>query len=182
MSMMGELKFFLGFEIKKLRQGTFFNQAKYIQDMLKRSDMKGTNGVGTPMALKCQLSLDPNGKPVDQNLNDRFARLPLSLHPDITISVGVCARFQESPKESHSMEVKRMFRYLVDTPNFKLWYTKDTDSHYVDSKIRIRRVTRLIESIPGFMSLPLCAHWFVGLQRGKIASLSLPPRPSMLPR
>src|SRR3954469_2985920 len=34
MSMMGELKFFLGFEIKQLRERTFINQAKYIQDML----------------------------------------------------------------------------------------------------------------------------------------------------
>ncbi|KAK1609886.1 hypothetical protein QYE76_033559 [Lolium multiflorum] len=68
MSMMGELKLFLGFEIKQLLSGTFFNQSKYIQDMLKRFDMKGTNGIGTPMALKFQLDLGPNGKPVDQKL------------------------------------------------------------------------------------------------------------------
>src|SRR3954466_4572009 len=36
MSMMGELKFFLGFQVKKLREGTFINQENYIQDMLKR--------------------------------------------------------------------------------------------------------------------------------------------------
>ncbi|KAK1694357.1 hypothetical protein QYE76_011054 [Lolium multiflorum] len=41
MSMMGERKFFLGFDIKQMRQGTFINQAKYVQDMLKRFDMKG---------------------------------------------------------------------------------------------------------------------------------------------
>ncbi|KAK1680636.1 hypothetical protein QYE76_041484 [Lolium multiflorum] len=41
MSMMGELKFFLGFEIKKMHQGTFINQAKYIQEILKRFAMKG---------------------------------------------------------------------------------------------------------------------------------------------
>ena len=39
MSMMGELKFFLGFEVKQLREGTFINQAKYTQDMLKRFKM-----------------------------------------------------------------------------------------------------------------------------------------------
>ncbi|KAK1608125.1 hypothetical protein QYE76_031798 [Lolium multiflorum] len=36
MSMMGELKYFLGFEIKQMQQGTFINQAKYLQDMLIR--------------------------------------------------------------------------------------------------------------------------------------------------
>ncbi|KAK1618640.1 hypothetical protein QYE76_024157 [Lolium multiflorum] len=68
MSMMGELKYFLGFEIKQMQQGTFINQAKYLQDMLKRFDMKGAKGIGTPMQLKCQLSLDEAGKAVDTKL------------------------------------------------------------------------------------------------------------------
>ncbi|KAK1608235.1 hypothetical protein QYE76_031908 [Lolium multiflorum] len=68
MSMMGELKYFLGFEIKQMGQGTFINQAKYLQDMLNRFDMKGAKGIGTPMHLKCQLSLDETGKAVDPKL------------------------------------------------------------------------------------------------------------------
>ncbi|KAK1619424.1 hypothetical protein QYE76_024941 [Lolium multiflorum] len=68
MSMMGELKYLLGFEIKQTRQGTFINQAKYIQDMLKLFDMKGANGIETPMHLKCQLTVDETGKSVDQKL------------------------------------------------------------------------------------------------------------------
>ncbi|KAK1629475.1 hypothetical protein QYE76_003790 [Lolium multiflorum] len=66
MSMMGEMKFFLGFEIKQLREGTFINQAKYLQDMLKRFKMTEMKGVATPMVTKCHLALDPNGKEVDQ--------------------------------------------------------------------------------------------------------------------
>ncbi|KAK1603088.1 hypothetical protein QYE76_037261 [Lolium multiflorum] len=60
MSMMGEMKFFLGFEIKQLREGTFINQAKYLQDMLKRFKMTEMKGVATPMVTKCHLALDPN--------------------------------------------------------------------------------------------------------------------------
>ncbi|KAK1605225.1 hypothetical protein QYE76_028898 [Lolium multiflorum] len=62
MSMMGEMKFFLGFEIKQLREGTFINQAKYLQDMLKRFKMTELKGVATPMVTKCHLALDPNGR------------------------------------------------------------------------------------------------------------------------
>ena len=40
MSMMGELKYFLGFQIKKLQEGTFMFQTKYIQDILKKFGMK----------------------------------------------------------------------------------------------------------------------------------------------
>ncbi|KAK1629283.1 hypothetical protein QYE76_003598 [Lolium multiflorum] len=61
MSMMGEMRFFLGFEIKQLREGTFINQAKYLQDMLKRFKMTEMKGVATPMVTKSHFALDPNG-------------------------------------------------------------------------------------------------------------------------
>jgi hypothetical protein len=38
--MMGELKYFLGFQIKQLQEGTFICQIKYIQDILKKFGMK----------------------------------------------------------------------------------------------------------------------------------------------
>src|SRR3954463_241230 len=41
MSMMGELEFFLGFEVKQLSRGNFINQAKCTQDMLKRFKYDG---------------------------------------------------------------------------------------------------------------------------------------------
>ncbi|KAK1660264.1 hypothetical protein QYE76_048423 [Lolium multiflorum] len=80
MSMMGEMKFFLGFEIKQLREGTFINQAKYLQDMLKRFKMTEMKGVATPMVTKCHLALDPNGsgsrgrrRPRRDRSSDEFA-------------------------------------------------------------------------------------------------------------
>ena len=44
--------------------------------------------------------------------------------PDIMLSVGMCARFQAAPKESHYVAVKRIFWYLAHTPNFGLWYPR----------------------------------------------------------
>lgn len=113
-----------------MRKGTFINQAKYIQDMLKRFDMKGANGIGTPMHLKCQLTLDEIGKTVDHKLYRSMIGSLLYLcasRLDIVLSVGMCAWFQANPKESQLMAVKRIFRYLVDTPNFGLFYPRDTD-------------------------------------------------------
>jgi hypothetical protein len=40
MSMMGELNFFFGLQIKQTRDGIFINQSKYINDLLKRFEMK----------------------------------------------------------------------------------------------------------------------------------------------
>jgi len=44
--------------------------------------------------------------------------------PDIVFAVGLCARFQTSPKESYLIVVKRIFRYLVGTTDLGLWYIK----------------------------------------------------------
>ena len=39
---------------------------------------------------------------------------------------GVCiyARFQSNPKESHMLAVEKIFKYLMDTQNLGLWYSK----------------------------------------------------------
>jgi hypothetical protein len=49
MSMMGELNYFLGFQVKQLTDGTFISQTKYMQDLLKRFEMKDTKPAKTPM-------------------------------------------------------------------------------------------------------------------------------------
>ena len=112
MSMMGELKFFLGFEVKQRREGTFINQAKYTQDILKRFKISDVKPASTPMPVKCQLNIDPNGKAVDQKVYRSMIGSLLYLcasRPDIMLSVGICERFQDAPKESHYMAVKQIF-------------------------------------------------------------------------
>ena len=56
--------------------------------------------------------------------------------PNIVLSVGVCTRYQAAPKESHLVAVKRIFRYLVHSPNFGIWYPKGSNFSlrgYIDS-------------------------------------------------
>ncbi|GJV25196.1 ribonuclease H-like domain-containing protein [Tanacetum coccineum] len=58
--------------------------------------------------------------------------------PDIMFAVCACARFQVTPKTSHLLAVKRIFRYLKGKPTLGLWYSRDspfelvayTDSDY----------------------------------------------------
>ena len=47
--------------------------------------------------------------------------------PNIMQVVGLVARFQSAPKETHMKEVKRIFRYLKGTLDFGLWYPKEED-------------------------------------------------------
>nr|GEY03462.1 retrovirus-related Pol polyprotein from transposon TNT 1-94 [Tanacetum cinerariifolium] len=51
-----------------------------------------------------------------------------STHPrlDIVHATCLCARYQAKPTEKHLKEVKKIFRYLWETVNTSLWYTKDS--------------------------------------------------------
>jgi hypothetical protein len=49
MSMIGELSYFLGLQIKQLKNGTFVSQGKYIKDMLKKFGMSDSKSISTPM-------------------------------------------------------------------------------------------------------------------------------------
>ena len=56
--------------------------------------------------------------------------------PDIAFSVGVCARDQATPKESHLTAVKRIIWYINGTPDYGLWYSKDSNAcftRYLDA-------------------------------------------------
>jgi hypothetical protein len=46
---MGELNYFLGFQVKQIKEGTFISQMKYTQDLLKRFGMKDAKLAKTPM-------------------------------------------------------------------------------------------------------------------------------------
>jgi hypothetical protein len=49
MSMIGELSYFLGFQIKQLKNGIFVSQGKYIKDMLKKFGTIDSKAISTPM-------------------------------------------------------------------------------------------------------------------------------------
>jgi hypothetical protein len=127
MSMMGELRYLLGFQIKQLQDGTFIIQTKYIQDILKKFGMKDAKPIKTPMGTNGHLDLNTGGKAIDQKLYRSMIGSLLYLcasRPDVMLYVCMCARFQVDPKEVHLRAVKRIMRYLVYTPKFELWYPR----------------------------------------------------------
>ncbi|KAJ9556343.1 hypothetical protein OSB04_010957 [Centaurea solstitialis] len=127
MSMMGEINFFLGLQVKQFIDGIFINQSKYIFDLLKKYDMSSCNSIGTPMATGNKIGPDHEGKDVDlrtyRGMVGSLMYLTAS-RPDIMFATCVCARYQAKPKESHLAAVKRIFRYLKGTPYYGLWYPK----------------------------------------------------------
>ena len=109
MSMMGELKFSLGFQIKQTEGGIFLNQSKYVIDLLKKIGLENAKAYESPMSPSTKLDKDEKGKPVDVKLYRGMIGNLLYLtasRPDIMFSICLCARFQSCPKESHLITVK----------------------------------------------------------------------------
>ena len=68
MSMIGELTFFLGLQIRQLREETFIGQAKYTKELIKKFGMEDVKPMGTPMGTNVTLDKDEGGKLVDLKL------------------------------------------------------------------------------------------------------------------
>jgi hypothetical protein len=143
MSMMRELKYFLGFQIKQLEDSMLISQTKYTFDLLKKFGMDKAKPIKTPIGTNGHLDLDMGGKSVDQKVYHSMIGSLLYLcasRPDIMLSVCMCARFQVAPKECHLRVVKRILRYLVLTPYLGLWYPKGAHFELIDYSDGLHRV------------------------------------------
>jgi hypothetical protein len=96
MFMMGELTFFLGIQVKQMKQGTFVHQAKYTKDLMKNFNMVELKPVSTLMSSAASLGPDEDGEAVDQREYRSMIGSLLYLtvtSPDIQFAVGLCPRF-----------------------------------------------------------------------------------------
>nr|GEW68938.1 retrovirus-related Pol polyprotein from transposon TNT 1-94 [Tanacetum cinerariifolium] len=103
MSMIGELKFFLGIQIHESPRGIFINQAKYTQEILIKHGMTSCDSVGTPMATK-HIDAEFSGTPVDQTKYQSMVGALMYLtasRPDIMHATCYCARYQAKLTEKH---------------------------------------------------------------------------------
>ncbi|GJU80515.1 retrovirus-related pol polyprotein from transposon TNT 1-94 [Tanacetum coccineum] len=128
MSMMGELKFFLGLQVHQSPCGIFISQSQYAMELLKKHGLDECVFMSTPMETE-RLDADFQGTPTDQTtyrcMIGGLMYLTAS-RPDIAFAIFVCARYQARPTIKHLKEVKRIFRYLIQSYNMGLWYPKDS--------------------------------------------------------
>ena len=65
MSMMGELNFFLGLQIKKTKNLIFISQSKYCKELINRFGMENAKHMATPISTACYLDKDETGLSID---------------------------------------------------------------------------------------------------------------------
>jgi hypothetical protein len=185
MSMMGELQFFLGLQIKQSKEGTFVHPAKYTKDIVRKFKMEDSRAMATPKSTTTALDADEEGEHVDQKEYRSMIGLLLYMtatRPDIQFSVCLCDRFQASPRTSHRQAVKRIFRYLRHTPDFVLWYSALLLWRFMVFQMRILPgvgwIGRQLLGLASFSDL----LWCLGLLANSQMLLNPLPRQSMLPQ
>ncbi|GJY77366.1 putative ribonuclease H-like domain-containing protein [Tanacetum coccineum] len=128
MSSMGELTFFLGLQVPQKEDEIFISQDKYVAEILKKFNYTDVKSASTPVDLHKTLVKDGDVDDVDVHLYismiDSLMYLTTS-KPNIMFAVCTCARFQVTPKTSHLLAIKRIFRYLKGKPTLGLWYYRD---------------------------------------------------------
>ncbi|KAA0046751.1 putative mitochondrial protein [Cucumis melo var. makuwa] len=129
MSMVGELSFFLGFQILQCDTGIFISQEKYARNLVKKFGLEKTKLNRTSAATQFKVSKDNSGEKIDESLYCSITGNLLYLtasRSNIASSVGVCARYQADPKMFHLKCVKIILKYIAGTLDFSLWYSFDT--------------------------------------------------------
>ncbi|KAL7109082.1 hypothetical protein ACP275_06G153000 [Erythranthe tilingii] len=118
-------------KVKQLEDGIFISQSKYAKNVVSKFGLKKAKPLTTPMTSIETLGRDCDGTDVDSTLYMSLIGSLFYLSAsryDICFSVGICARYQSSPKESHLSAVKRIIRYVSGTPELRKWYSKDTNN------------------------------------------------------
>ncbi|GJR90347.1 hypothetical protein Tco_0214358 [Tanacetum coccineum] len=130
-----------GLQVQQKEDGIFISQDKYVAEILKKFNYSDVKSASTPVDLEKPLVKDGDADDVDVHLYRSMIGSLMYLtasRPDIMFAVCACARFQVTPKTSHLLAVKRIFRYLKGKPTLGLWYSRDspfelvayTDSDY----------------------------------------------------
>ena len=97
---------------------------------MKKFGLEFASSIRIPMSLNVKLIVDLLGKSVDSSPYKSMKGSLLYFTAsklDISYSLGMCARYQANPKESHMITLKRIIKYVKFIANFSVWYSKDTN-------------------------------------------------------
>ncbi|GKB54958.1 retrovirus-related pol polyprotein from transposon TNT 1-94 [Tanacetum coccineum] len=170
-SMMGELNFFLGLQIKQMEDGIFINQSKYIKEMLKKFGLEESKPMKTPMSSDTKLTKDEECESIDStkyrgmiviieylvNISKRHAFW--SLNEDILKINDSDNQYAVSIKEDTARHFKTLSLDELRLPDFNL----SSDKEYSEEEV----VETMTETMEQYMSKTR-ADYGLGVSRPKI--------------
>ncbi|XP_030509087.1 uncharacterized mitochondrial protein AtMg00810-like [Cannabis sativa] len=148
------LKYFLGFEIARAKEGLVLSQRKYTLQLLDDNSYIGNKPTKTPMDPRIKLD-DQQGEPLEdpspyRQLVGKLLHLTLS-RQDITFAVNILSQFMSSPRTPHMQAAHHLYRYLKGSPGQGLLYSASSSlslKGFFDSDWASCSITR--QSTTGF--------------------------------
>jgi histone deacetylase 1/2 len=126
---LGELHYFFGMEVNKVRDGIILSQDRYASDLLTKVNMAACKPACTPLSTSEKLSayegttLGPNDAKNYRSVVGALQYLTLT-RPDISFAVNKVCQFLHAPTDVHWMAVKRILRYVKQDTKIGLKITK----------------------------------------------------------
>ncbi|KAK1604948.1 hypothetical protein QYE76_028621 [Lolium multiflorum] len=117
---LGELRYFLGIEVKKVCDGIILSQEKYPNELIGQVNMQLCKTVVTPLSVSEKLSLT-DGELLSSEDSTRYRSIVGAMQyitltrPDISFSVIKVCQFLHAPTTVYWIAVKRILRYLRGT-------------------------------------------------------------------
>ena len=121
---LGNLKYFLGMEFARSKEGIVVSQKKYVLDLLKEIGMMGCRPAETPMEPNLKLQPASAEKVRDEEKYQRLVRRLINLshtRPYIAF-LSIVSQFMHSSGPEHFEAVHRILRYLKGTPGKGLFF------------------------------------------------------------
>ncbi|XP_013607974.1 PREDICTED: uncharacterized mitochondrial protein AtMg00810-like [Brassica oleracea var. oleracea] len=122
------MKYFLGIEICRSKEGLFMSQRKYVIDLLKGADAYG--GKTAKMPMEDGYKVPREGEIEDSNpfhdpklyrkLVGKLIYLTIT-RPDVCFAVNQVSQHMQVPKEHHWRMVERILMYLNGTTGLGVW-------------------------------------------------------------
>ena len=153
---LGTLKYFLGIEVSRSKNGLFLSQRKYALDLLNETSNSTCELVNIPIEVNHGMSIYSDQIPTNK---ERYYRLVGKLiylthtGSDISYVVSVVSQFMHNPSNQHMSVVNRILAYLKSS----LLFSKHGHLNikgYIDSDFARSKLDR--KSTLGYVSFVEC--------------------------
>ena len=124
---LGKLKYFLGMDVTRSKEGIVVSKRKYTLDLLNEVGMLGSKPTNVPIDFNHKTDMSTKGKKVEKKRYQKLVgKLIYLSHTrlDISFSIGVVSQFMHNPMEEHHDAIYQILRYLKKNPGRGLMFKK----------------------------------------------------------